>query len=60
MNFSVVSDGSVVFTKFKRRDTRVAPYVSYKKNGAIRHRLLSCIAFRRVLFHNYLYKSGHL
>ena len=41
MNFSVVSDGSVVFTKFKRRDTRVAPYVSYKKNGAIRHRLLS-------------------
>ena len=60
MNFSAVSDGSVVFTKFKRRDTRVALYVSYKKNGAIRHRLLSCIVFRRALFHNCLYKSGHL
>ena len=60
MNFSVVSDGSVVFTKFKRRDTRGALYVSYKKNGAIRHRLLSFIAFRRVLFHNCLYKSNHL
>ena len=50
MNFSVVSDGSVVFTKFKRRDTRVALYVSYKKNGAIRHRLLFCTAFHCGLF----------
>ena len=60
MNFSVVSDGSVVFTKFKRRDTRVALYVSYKKNGAIRHRRLFCTEFRRALFRNYLYKSNHL